>query len=82
LDGANPFGDTLFTPCNWTIVDGLKRSQQEAGETRARIALAWACGRSGITSTLMGVSRAEQVRNNGAALTSSFPQSSVMLSIS
>ncbi len=68
LDGANPFGDTLFTPRNWTVVDGLKKIAAEAGETPARIALAWVCGRPGITSTLMGVSRPEQVMDNAAAL--------------
>ena len=68
LDGANPFGDSLFTPRNWTIVDEVKRVAAEAGETAARIALAWVCGRPGITSTLMGVSRAEQVRDNASAL--------------
>lgn len=68
LDGANPFGDTLFTPQNWTIVDGLRKVAAEAGETPARIALAWVCGRPGITSTLMGVSRVEQVKDNAAAL--------------
>ncbi len=68
LDGANPFGDTLFTPRNWTIVDEVKRVAAEAGETPARIALAWVIGRPGVTSTLMGVSRAEQVKDNASAL--------------
>ncbi|WP_263383636.1 aldo/keto reductase [Granulicella arctica] len=68
LDGANPFGDSLFTPRNWKIVDELKRVSTEAGESPARMALAWVCGRAGITSTLMGVSRSEQVADNAAAL--------------
>ena len=68
LDGANPFGDTLFTPRNWKIVEELKRISAEAGESPARVALAWICGRPGVTSTLMGVSRAEQVTENAAAL--------------
>ena len=68
LDGANPFGDSLFTPRNWKIVDELKRVAAEAGESPARIALAWVCGQPGITSTLLGVSRSEQVTDNAAAL--------------
>lgn len=68
LDGANPFGDTLFTPRNWKIVDELKRVAAEAEQSPARIALAWVCGRPGVTSTLMGVSRSEQVTDNAAAL--------------
>ncbi|OJG00238.1 aldo/keto reductase [Pararhizobium antarcticum] len=68
LDGANPFGDTLFTERNWAIVDVLRRVADEAGETPARVALSWVCRRKGVTSTLMGVSRAEQVADNAAAL--------------
>ena len=68
LDGANPFGDTLFTERNWGIVDVLRRIANEAGESSARIALAWVVGRPGVTSTLMGVSPADQVTDNVAAL--------------
>jgi aryl-alcohol dehydrogenase-like predicted oxidoreductase len=68
LDGANPFGDSLFTPRNWKIVDELKRIAAAAGESPARIALAWVCGRPGVTSTLMGVSRSDQVADNASAL--------------
>ena len=68
LDGANPFGDSLFTPRNWKIVDELKRVSGEAGESPARVALAWVSARPGVASTLMGVSRPEQVGDNIAAL--------------
>ena len=68
LDGPNPFGDSLFTPRNWKIVDELKRVAAEVGESPARVALAWVCGRPGVTSILMGVSRAAQVADNAAAL--------------
>lgn len=68
LDGANPFGDTLFTDRNWRIVDALRQVAADAGETPARVALAWVVGRPDVTSTLMGVSRAEQVADNVAAL--------------
>ncbi len=68
LDGANPFGDTLFTGRNWGIVDEVRRVATEAGQSPARIALAWVMGRPGVASVLMGVSRAEQVSDNAAAL--------------
>ncbi len=68
LDGANPFGDTLFTERNWKVVDVLRRVADEAGQNPARVALSWVAGRPGVTSTLMGVSRAEQVPDNAAAL--------------
>lgn len=68
LDGANPFGDSLFTARNWTIVETVQRIASECGQTAARVALAWVIQRPGISSTLMGVSRAEQVKDNIAAL--------------
>jgi aryl-alcohol dehydrogenase-like predicted oxidoreductase len=68
LDGANPFGDSLFTERNWKIVDTLKQVAKEAGETPERMALAWVTQRPGVTSTLMGVSRVEQVADNIGSL--------------
>jgi aryl-alcohol dehydrogenase-like predicted oxidoreductase len=68
LDGANPFGDSLFTERNWKIVEVLRRVADETGESPARIALAWVMGRPGVASVLLGVSRAEQVSDNVAAL--------------
>lgn len=68
LDGDNPFGDALFTERNWRILEVLKRVAGDLGETPARVALAWIVGRPGVTSTLMGVSRVDQVTDNVAAL--------------
>jgi aryl-alcohol dehydrogenase-like predicted oxidoreductase len=68
LDGDNPFGDTLFTERNWRIVDEVTRVADAMDETPARIALAWVVGRPGVASTLMGVSRPDQVSDNAAAL--------------
>ncbi len=73
LDGDNPFGDTLFTDRNWQILDVLKRVADDLGETPARVALAWVVGRPGVASTLMGVSRTEQVTDNAAALDLTLP---------
>ena len=68
LAGANPFGNSLFTERNWKIVDALKDVAKAVGQSPARIALAWVMGRPGVASTLMGVSRVEQVADNIAAL--------------
>ena len=68
LDGANPFGDTLFTARNWEIVDVVRRVAGETGQSPARVALAWLVHRHGVAATLMGVSRAAQVADNIAAL--------------
>lgn len=67
LDGANPFGDSLFTERNWMIVDGLKALAADVGTSPAQVALAWVMGRPGVTSTLIGASRASQITDNAAA---------------
>lgn len=69
LDGANPFGDTLFTERNWRIVDEVRRVAGEIGASPAQVALAWVMGMPGVASTLMGASRPQQVAENMAALT-------------
>jgi aryl-alcohol dehydrogenase-like predicted oxidoreductase len=68
LDGANPFGDSLFTEKNWQIVDVLKNIADQTGETSARIALAWVIGQTGVVSTLIGVSKTSQIADNILAL--------------
>ena len=68
LDGANPFGDTLFTDRNWKLVDAIKAVASDAAHTPASIAYAWVNNRPGVTSTLLGVSRVSQLKDNVAAL--------------
>ena len=68
LDGANPFGDSLFTPRNWEIVAAVRQVADAIGQSAARVALAWVAGRPGVATTLMGVSRPAQVADNVAAL--------------
>lgn len=68
LDGANPFGDTLFTERNWAIVDAVKRVAHDAGATPAQVALAWVLGQPQVGMALLGVSRPEQLADNLGAL--------------
>lgn len=77
LDGANPFGNTLFTERNWEIVEVLRTVAADLGETMARVALAWVVGRRGVTSTLLGVSSAAQLQGNIAALELELPADAV-----
>ncbi|WP_242138340.1 aldo/keto reductase [Sphingomonas sp. TREG-RG-20F-R18-01] len=79
LDGANPFGDTLFTERNWRIVDALRGVAEALGETPARVALAWVLGRAGVDTALMGVSRVEQLHDNIAATDLRLPPEQVAL---
>jgi aryl-alcohol dehydrogenase-like predicted oxidoreductase len=68
LDGANPFGDSLFTERNWAIVEALRAVAAEAGAPMASVALAWLMGRPGGWMPLLGASAPAQVRGNAQAL--------------
>jgi aryl-alcohol dehydrogenase-like predicted oxidoreductase len=68
LNGDNPYGGMLFTERNFAIVDMLRSVAEEMGRPMAQVALAWVAARPGVSSVLMGASRAEQVRENAASL--------------
>ena len=74
LDGANPFGDTLFTDRNWTIVDALKSVASEIGEPPAKVALAWVLSRPTVDTVLAGVSRVSQLQDNIGAVGLDLPK--------
>lgn len=77
LDGANPFGDTLFTDRNWAIVDSLKAVASEIGEPPAKVALAWALSRPAVDTVLIGVSRVAQLHDNIGAIGLSLSQAHI-----
>lgn len=68
LSGANPFGDSKFTERNWRILDALRAVADEVGRPMAQVALAWAVRQPGITSTIIGARRPDQLADNLAAL--------------
>jgi aryl-alcohol dehydrogenase-like predicted oxidoreductase len=67
LSGANPFGQSKFTERNWDILDVLYDVANEAECTPAQAGLAWVTARPGVSSTLVGASRIEQLSSNIAA---------------
>ena len=68
LSGSNPLGESKFTARNWDTLDALKAVAADLGHSPAQVALAWAAGRPGITSTLIGASRVGQLEDNIASL--------------
>ncbi len=68
LSGANPFGDSKFTPRNWSVLDVLTTVAAEVGSTPAQAALAWLVRRPQVGAVLIGASRPAQVADNVAAL--------------
>lgn len=67
LSGVNPFGDSKFTSRNWEILEVLRMVADEVGRPVAQVALAWAIGRPGVASTLIGASTVSQLMSNIAA---------------
>ena len=68
LAGPNPFGNSKFTDSNWRVLDVLRGAADRLGRPPAQVALAWAVAQPGITSTIIGASNLDQLRDNLAAL--------------
>lgn len=68
LSGSNPFGNSKFTARNWDILDTAKAIAAEIEKPVAQVALAWAMARPGVTCTLIGASKLEQLESNMAAV--------------
>ena len=70
LSGSNPFSGpfTKFTERNWQILAALQEVAAEVGRPAAHVALAWVVAQPGVSTTLIGASRVEQVHDNIAAL--------------
>ena len=70
LSKSNPFQGpfTKFTKRNWKILDALKEVAGEVGRPPAQVALAWVAAQPGVTSTLIGASKKEQLQSNVASL--------------
>ena len=70
---GNPAYEKLFTERNWRIVDVLLDVARELGQPPAAVALAWVMNRPGVTSTILGASRVEQLAENLAAAALTLP---------
>jgi aryl-alcohol dehydrogenase-like predicted oxidoreductase len=68
LDGDNPHGGMMFTERNFHMLDVLREVAGEIGRPLAQVALAWVASRQGVSSVLIGASRAQQVTENIASL--------------
>ena len=67
LSGANPFGNSKFTDRNWNVLEALEAVAAEHDRPPAQIALAWVMARPGVTATLVGASKLQQLESNIAA---------------
>jgi aryl-alcohol dehydrogenase-like predicted oxidoreductase len=68
LSGANPFGNSKFSPQNWEILKVVQEIASIAGVTPSQVSLAWLLQKSGVQSILVGASKVSQLNDNLAAL--------------
>ncbi len=66
-DLGNPAFDKA-TERNWPILEVLLQVAKEIGRTPAQVALNWVAAQPGVTSTIIGATKAEQLQDNLAAL--------------
>jgi aryl-alcohol dehydrogenase-like predicted oxidoreductase len=70
---GNPTFTKLFTDKAWRICDVLAQVAKESGRSPAQVALSWVTRRPGITSTLTGATRLEQLEENLRAMEFEIP---------
>jgi aryl-alcohol dehydrogenase-like predicted oxidoreductase len=72
LHGENPYGQMKFTERNWVVLDAVRQVATEQGRTPAEVALAWVVQRRGVSATILGAKRPDQLHANLRALEVSF----------
>ena len=71
LDKYNPMFPEV-TEQHWHILDTLRKVAEETEYSMSQIALAWVTQKSGVSSTLLGVSKLDQIKSNIASLEVTF----------
>lgn len=73
-DSGNPVLEKFAaSERNWKILDALTRVAKELGKKPAEVAFNWVTHRRGITSTLVGATKVEQLESNISALEFEIP---------
>jgi len=73
-DSPNPAFTKIFTERNWKIVDELVAASKEIGRPPAQVALNWITKRPGVTSTIIGATKLEQLEDNLKSLEFDIPE--------
>lgn len=66
-----------FTPKNWAILEELLKVAKEVGHSPAEVALAWVYTQPGVTSTIIGATKLNQLDANLSALSITLPPDAV-----
>jgi aryl-alcohol dehydrogenase-like predicted oxidoreductase len=73
-NSGNPvFDKVASTPKNWEIVDALNSVAKELGKPASAVALNWITKRPGVSATLIGATKIDQLKANLQALDFDIP---------
>jgi len=73
LGRPNPFGDSKFSPANWSTLGVLREVAAEIGRPPSQVALAWLTGQRGVGTVLLGTRTEQQLSDNLASLEVELP---------
>jgi aryl-alcohol dehydrogenase-like predicted oxidoreductase len=73
-DSGNPAFEKLLSERSWALVDLLVRVSRQIGKKPAQVALNWVTKRRGVTSTIIGATKLEQLDDNLTALEFDIPR--------
>jgi len=65
--------DKLFKERNWKVVDAVTEVAKTIGKTPAQVALNWVVTRPGVTSTIIGATKMNQLNDNFASIEFELP---------
>jgi aryl-alcohol dehydrogenase-like predicted oxidoreductase len=66
--GNDPFGDSLYGPADFDVVDAVAEVAADRGVPPAQVALAWLLHRPGVTAPIVGTTKASHVDDALAAV--------------
>jgi 1-deoxyxylulose-5-phosphate synthase len=66
--GNDPFGDSLYGPADFDVVDAVAEVAAGRGVPPAQVALAWMLHRPGVTAPIVGTTKASHVDDALAAV--------------
>jgi aryl-alcohol dehydrogenase-like predicted oxidoreductase len=66
--GSDPFGDSLYGPADFDVVDAVTEVAAERGVPPAQVALAWLLHRPGVTAPIVGTTKPGHVTDALAAV--------------
>lgn len=73
-DKGHPGFAKLFNERNWKIVDAVMEVSKMVGRSPAQIAINWVINQPGVTSTIIGATKMNQLNDNFAAAEFEMPQ--------